>query len=387
MQEKKLSLEQLSNQHILLEFEKFYNRSPKIIFHFLMWFVFSALLFVYYRFDAKITYFECFIMTFRTIVDNMVIFYGFFYLIFPLIKRLQIKYFLLITCISIVASIYIWLIVNNLMFRLYHYFGWEIISGRFAGMIKIFANQNIAEIIGIRVILSNIILVLYILLPFFFVKILFEIVRSYNRNTQLQQQKMEIEIQNVNIEKDFLKSQLNPHFLFNTLNNLYGLSVKKDDSAPDVILNLSEMMSYTLYESNSEKATLEKELDFIRNYFELEKMRYPKDKNITLEMAGEDQTKGLYIAPLLTFTLIENAFKYGLKNLDNQFIKLKVKVENNVFFFALENDFEHSEIKKKFGGIGLENIRKRLHLLYRNQHDLKVITLENSFKVELKINL
>lgn len=387
MQENPFSKEQLSNQNFLQDFERFYNGSPKIIFHFMMWFFFSTLLFVYYRFDSKITYFECFLMTFRTFVSNAVIFYGFFYLIFPKIKKFRINNFLIITSILIPVSIYIWLIVNNSMFRLYHYLGWEIKTGRFAGIIKVFANQSIKEVIGLEVVLSNIMLVIYILSPFFFVKILFEIVRIYNKTTQLQQQKLEVEIQNVNIEKDFLKSQLNPHFLFNTLNNLYGLIVKKDDSAPEVVLNLSDIMSYTLYESNSEKVSLEKELDFIRNYFELEKMRYPRDKNIQLEILGDDQSAGLYIAPLLTFTFIENAFKYGLKNSANQFIDQKIKVENDIFYFVLENDFDKTEIKKEFGGIGLENIKKRLQLLYPNQHDLKITTLENSFKIELKINL
>nr|WP_305050716.1 histidine kinase [Elizabethkingia bruuniana] len=93
----------------------------------------------------------------------------------------------------------------------------------------------------------------------------------YNRTLKLQQQKMEVEIQNINMEKNFLKAQLNPHFLFNTLNNLYSLAIKKDNQTPEVILNLSEMMSYTLYESNTEKVSLDKELDFIKNYFELEK--------------------------------------------------------------------------------------------------------------------
>ncbi|WDF45174.1 sensor histidine kinase [Chryseobacterium sp. KACC 21268] len=387
MQENPFSKEQSSDQNFLQDFERFYNKSPKIIFHCLMWFVFSALLFVYYRFDSKITYFECFLMTFRTFVSNAVIFYGFFYLIFPKIKKFRINNFLIITSILIPVSIYIWLIVNNSMFRLYHYFGWEIKTGRFSGMIKVFANQSIKEVIGLEVVLSNIMLVIYILSPFFFVKILFEIVRIYNKTTHLQQQKLQVEIQNVNIEKDFLKSQLNPHFLFNTLNNLYGLIVRKDDSAPEVVLNLSDIMSYTLYESNSEKVSLEKELDFIRNYFELEKMRYPRDKNIHLEILGDDQIAGLYIAPLLTFTFIENAFKYGLKNSANQFIDQKIKVESDTFYFVLENDFDKTEIKKEFGGIGLENIKKRLQLLYPNQHDLKITTLENSFKVELKINL
>lgn len=352
-----------------------------------MWFVFSVLLFLNYHLEFQLSVFNSFILTLRSTLDNVVVFYIFFYLFIPNIISLDKKIAAGLLIVSIPVCVYIWLSVNYLLFSFYDYLGYEINAGAFKDLIRRNASQTFFQAIKFETVLSNTVLVIYTLSPFFFLKILFEIVRVYNRSTRLQQQKLEIEIQNINIEKDFLKSQLNPHFLFNTLNNLYGLSVKKDDSAPEVILNLSDLMSYTLYESNSEKVALEKELDFIKNYFELEKMRYPKDKNIELKIIGDDQISGLYIAPLLTFTFIENAFKYGLKNSENQFINQKIKIENDTFYFVLENDFDKTEINKEFGGIGLENIKKRLHLLYPNQHDLKISTSENSFKVELKINL
>lgn len=387
MQEKPLSKEQLPNLNFLQEFEKFYNKSQKIIFHILMWFVFSVLLFLNYHLEFELSAFNSFILTLRSALNNVVVFYIFFYLFIPKVISSDKKAVLILLILSIPVCVYIWLSANYLIFSLYHNLGYEINAGAFKDLIRRNASQTFFQAIKFETVLSNTVLVIYTLSPFFFVKILFEIVRIYNRSTRLQQQKLEIEIQNINIEKDFLKSQLNPHFLFNTLNNLYGLIVKKDDLASEVVLNLSEIMSYTLYESNSEKVALEKELDFIRNYFELEKMRYPKDKNIKLEILGDDEIAGLYIAPLLTFTFIENAFKYGLKNSDKQFINQKIKIENNMFYFVLENDFDKTETKKEFGGIGLENIKKRLQLLYPNHNDLKISTFENSFKVELKINL
>jgi len=352
-----------------------------------MWLVFSALLFLNYHLEFRLSVFNSFILTLRSTLDNAVVFYIYFYFFIPKIISLDKKAVLIFLILSIPVCVYICLSVNYLLFSFYDYLGYEINAGAFKDLIKRNASQTFFQSIKFETVLSNTVLVIYTLSPFFFIKILFEIIRIYNRSTRLQQQKMEVEIQNINIEKDFLKSQLNPHFLFNTLNNLYGLSVKKDDAAPEVILNLSDLMSYTLYESNSEKLPLEKELEFIRNYFELEKMRYPKDKNIELEITGDDQISGLYIAPLLTFTFIENAFKYGLKNIENQFITQKINIENDTFCFVLENDFDKTEIKKEFGGIGLENIKKRLQLLYPNQHELKISTFENSFKVELKINL
>lgn len=387
MQTEPTITESQSNQNILLEFEKFYNKSPKIIFHFLMWFVFSLLLFLNYYIELKLLVFEGLILTLRNAINNMVVFYIFFYLLVPKIFLLKRKTSIILLILSIPILVYIWMIVNHFMYVIYYHLGYEINVPVYKDIIKKNGSIGLMEAIPFKAVIGNAVLVIFTMLPFFFIKILFEIIKIYNRTTELQKQKLEVEIQNINIEKDFLKSQLNPHFLFNTLNNLYGLIVKKDDSAPEVVLNLSDIMSYTLYESNSEKLPLEKEIDFIKNYFELEKMRYPKDKNIQLEILGEEQTSGLYIAPLLTFTFIENAFKYGLKNSDNQFINQKIKIENDTFYFVLENDFDKTETKKDFGGIGLENIKKRLQLLYPNQHDLKISTFENSFKVELKINL
>ena len=203
---------------------------------------------------------------------------------------------------------------------------------------------------------------------------------------KFQKEKTEHEVKNINIEKDFLKTQLNPHFLFNTLNNLYGLTVKKSDLAPEVVLNLSEIMSYNLYESNTEKVSLEKELDFIRNYVELEKMRYSTEKDIQLKIEGEENALGLLIAPLLTFTLIENAFKYGLKS-KQPFINILIKIEKTAFSFIIENDAIFNENSNAYGGIGLENVKKRLQLIYPEKYEMNIGTENNIFTATLKIAL
>ena len=375
-----------SQVFLLFDFEKI-TYKKRLTLHFSMWLFLSVLLFLSYRIAYQLTLVNSLLLTVRMAVVNMFVFYSFFYKVLPFVLNSNKIKALFILLISFPLSVFCWLAITHFISLLYYHLGFEILNGELKGAIKMSADQSFLEAVSPKRMLSQSIIIISILSPFFFLKILFEIFKLYNRNLKLQKNKLEVEIQNINIEKDFLKSQLNPHFLFNTLNNLYGLSVKKDDSAPEVILNLSEIMSYTLYESNSEKVALEKELDFIKNYFELEKMRYPKDKNIQLEILGGNQLNGLYIAPLLTFTFIENTFKYGLKHSKNQFIDQKIKIENKTFYFVLENDFDKSEIKKEFGGIGLENIKKRLQLLYPNQHDLKISTFENSFKVELKINL
>ncbi len=116
-------------------------------------------------------------------------------------------------------------------------------------------------------------------------------------------------------------------------------------------------------------------------------MRYPADKNIQINISNEGCTSDLYIAPLLTFSCIENAFKYGLKSTEEQFILLDIKTENNTFYFQLENDVERINQDQSVGGIGLENMRKRLVLLYPEQHELQIENTGNRFKVTLKIVL
>ncbi|MDE5488141.1 sensor histidine kinase [Elizabethkingia meningoseptica] len=376
-----------SDKIATFDFDRFYTPKRRMLLHATMWLLFAVFLLLSYILAYEIPPFNSFILTCRMMLCNMAIFYIFFYIILPRIFEAGRAKAMILFILSIPVCIYLWLIITYLITLLYNSFGFDVPSGELKGIISKAAEQTFTQAIAFRRVLSQVIIVISILSPFFFVKILFEIFRMYNRTLKLQRQKMEIEIQNINMEKDFLKAQLNPHFLFNTLNNLYSLTLKKDNQAPEVILNLSDMMSYTLYESNTEKVTLTKELEFIRNYFNLEKMRYPADKNIRLNISGDVDAKGLYIAPLLTFSCIENAFKYGLKSTESSFIFLDIKVKDSLFYFQLENDVEQINDARKVGGIGLENMQKRLQLLYPGKHELQIEDVDHKFKVTLKIAL
>ncbi|WP_246022230.1 sensor histidine kinase [Epilithonimonas xixisoli] len=357
------------------------------MFHSLMWLSFAFLLFLSYRLAYQLTYFNSFILTLRMCVVNMIVFYIFFYLLLPKVLKLSFGLAIFYLIISLPVLIIFWLLSTYFFSITYHYLGFEILEGELKGAITASANQTFWEAISFSRIISQAIIFISLLSPFFFVKILFEISKLYSRTIKIQNQKNLLEIQNINIEKDFLKSQLNPHFLFNTLNNLYSLSLKKDNTVPEVILNLSDTMSYTLYESNSEKLELWKEIAFVKNYFELEKMRYSVDKKIHCEFPAETDCKGLKIAPLLTFTFIENAFKYGLKSKESAFLNLKIKIESGNFIFLIENDFEAIKNENSHGGIGIENVKKRLQLIYPNNFDLEILSSQNIFKVKLTINL
>jgi two-component system LytT family sensor kinase len=369
------------------DFEKFYTRQKRILLHSLMWASFATLLFLSYRIAYHLTDFNSSILTLRMVLVNMAVFYSFFYIAVPEIFKGSAGRAILLIIVAFPVFIAIWLLITYLFSIAYHAMGFEILTGELKGAIKGSASQTFFQAIAVSRMVSQAIIIISILAPFFFVKILFEISRLYNRTLNIQKQKASLEIQNINIEKDFLKAQLNPHFLFNTLNNLYSLSLRKDNLAPEMILNLSDTMSYTLYESNTEKVPLSKELEFIRNYAELEKMRYSGDKNIQFEFPSESACSGLYIAPLLTFTFIENAFKYGLKSKEAAFLSLRIEIKEGCFYFDIENDVEGMKERADFGGIGLENAKKRLQLLYPSKHELQIQNLERRFKVSLQLSL
>jgi LytS/YehU family sensor histidine kinase len=145
-------------------------------------------------------------------------------------------------------------------------------------------------------------------------------------------------------------------------------------------------MRYTLYDINVDFILIDKEVEFIENYFEMEKMRYPKDYNITLTIKND--SNNLKISPLLFFTFIENAFKYGLKS-ENPFLKIYIEIKEKKVYFAVENDTVMNQKKSNsiYGGIGIENAKKRLNLLYPQKHQIKIYHDEQKFSVKLNLDL
>lgn len=205
-----------------------------------------------------------------------------------------------------------------------------------------------------------------------------------------QQRKMnKLITQNMQSELDFLRSQINPHFLFNTLNSLYALTLKKDDRAPSIVLQLSDMMRYMLYESNEQKVALSKEIEYIKNYLELEKLRHGPNVDIEFEMVGE--VKDQKITPLLFIPFIENCFKHGVnKSLEKSFVKLRLKVEKSKIWFTIMNSIPVDVVpieSVQVGGIGLSNIRRRLKLLYPGDHHLEIREQDKEYIVNLTLFL
>ncbi len=199
----------------------------------------------------------------------------------------------------------------------------------------------------------------------------------------------EIERENVESELRALKAQINPHFFFNTLNSIYSLSLDKSEKAPELILKLSELMRYILYETRDDYVSMERQLDFLQNYIYLEQLR--TDEKIKIEMEIKGEHTELMIAPLLFVPFIENAFKHVVKEKDNpSFIRISFDLSDpGKLSFSVKNK-KYSSSGQANGnneGIGLANVRKRLNLLYPSKHVLEISDPGDVFEVMLTLEL
>lgn len=190
-------------------------------------------------------------------------------------------------------------------------------------------------------------------------------------------------IEKLQTEVNYLRSQVNPHFLFNALNNLYALTLQKSDLAPNVVLKLSAIMEYMLYESDAAFVPLEKEVLYLSNFLELEKLRQGAETDIQLHVEGD--TGKCMIPPFLLLPLVENAFKHGISRaLDNAYLHIDIGVKEGTEI-RIANNKPPLPVFKKNGGIGLSNLQKRLDLLYPGKHLLTIDETTDRYVVLLKL--
>lgn len=182
-----------------------------------------------------------------------------------------------------------------------------------------------------------------------------------------------------------LKSQVNPHFLFNTLNNLYGLALEKSDQTPGLILKLSDMLRYTIYQGEKDQVLLSEEVNYLNDFIQLQQIRYHKPVNIIFDHCLDNS--GAMISPLLLLILVENAYKHGVEKLTEEaFIHIKLEVKDEYMVFDIKNNFDESEKPAK-SGIGLQNLTKRLQLTYPDAFRLNITAEHNLYSVQLTMKL
>ena len=212
----------------------------------------------------------------------------------------------------------------------------------------------------------------------------------YNLIQRIKQQKKmgEIQLENLKTEINYLRAQINPHFLFNTLNNLYGLALEKSDKTPEIIMRLSKMMDYMLYESEDATVYLRKDIENIQNYVEIERIRQGNNAVIQFSVQGEPGT--LKIVPLLLLPLVENGFKHGVnKQIKDAFLDVHLSLQDHSIELKVANNYKENDRIRPDGrtGIGLNNLRRRLELFYPGRYELSAARKDSKFEAFLKIAL
>ncbi len=210
------------------------------------------------------------------------------------------------------------------------------------------------------------------------ITVVYRLVESQKKLAEIAEERTKAELQ-------YLKNQINPHFFFNTLNNLYGLSLAKSDKTSEVVMKLSELMSYMLYDTQQSSVPLAKELNYIRNYIELEEVRFDGRFNCNVSIEG-DIVK-VSIPPMLLLPFVENAFKHGVNTSSaGAWINVKVRVDQKELNFVVENSVGEKKARTK-GGLGIENVKRRLELLYPKLHDLNYGETDEGYKITLLLKL
>ncbi|MES2829373.1 MAG: histidine kinase [Bacteroidota bacterium] len=295
--------------------------------------------------------------------------YSFLFIVVPLYKKPQkLRYWL--TFLSVVLF---WYLMQTLLFSLIYHS---------APVQPSNADNSLMGIAGRHY--SNYLIFFSIFIAFFYFVDIYEQQKGLKQLEQYKTQK-------ITLESSFLKSQINPHFLFNTLNNIYALSLKKSDQTQVIIERLESLLHYMLYECKSELVPLENEFTFTDSYIALEKLRHKDDQcAVTVNINGDIKNKR--IAPLLLINFLENAFKHGTKtSFGKSWINLDVDVTENIVHFKLQNSKPFNLVGQAIsdykGGIGLKNVKRRLQILYPQRHQLQINSFKDRFEIDLTINI
>ena len=330
--------------------------TKRILWHVLFWIAATGYLMIAFRGRSESGW-DFFIITLRYLPAHIFFVYSSIYFLLPelLFKKKYVLFSISLLVIIFVCAVYIRFIDTSV------YHSNEGFTDRRLFLRTIFGNFNLCGI-----------------------AIAIKLFKSWYSEREAKQQAEKAELLS---QLQLLRSQVHPHFLFNTLNNLYSLTINNSPDSSAVVLKLSAMLRYMLYECNVGAIPLESEIDMLRNYISLEQIRYGDRLEMSINITGDIKDK--MIAPLLLLPFLENCFKHGAsKQIGQCWINMDLAVEGNTLYLKLvngsSNDGDEQQINE---GIGLTNVQKRMNLLYPNAHKLKLIPGEDTFTVSLELEL
>jgi two-component system, LytTR family, sensor kinase len=328
--------------------------SVHIIFWFCVWFFF----FFYYKRYSEINSY-----TFGASLINLIVaittVYTFNYHLIPniLLKNKKRKFFAF-AFVTIVMFFYIQLLLTLLL-----------VVKQLSDGYRLFP-----EMLDIVMLFFNLFFVVFIAIA----------IKLYKRWNEKDFQEQKVQKEKVEAELQMLKTQINPHFLFNTLNSIYMLAMKQSEQTANTVLKLSDILDYILYRIDTPKIAISNEIKIIEDYIELEKIRF--SNRVDLNFDTDFKKKGIKIPPMLIIPFIENAFKHGVaKSIEKSWIKISIKESGGILNIIIANSKVQNKFKDKTGGIGLVNVRKRLNLLYEEKYQLDIFEKQLQYIVSLSI--
>lgn len=220
----------------------------------------------------------------------------------------------------------------------------------------------------------------------FVISFVYRMVLNRIRAERLQKERLAVQLQ---AELKFLRTQISPHFLFNVLTNMVSLARKKSDKLEESLIMLSGIMRYMLYDTEGKKVALIKEIEYLENYIQLQALRFGQEVRIISQLSRPAEDKQYVIEPMLLIPFVENAFKHGVTHLEAPQIHISLTVQDDVLFFEVRNHYQsqHKTVHERSSGIGLENTKQRLELLYKEKYALKTNADNNLFCIQLTLKL
>jgi len=340
------------------------NTGLRILTHIIFWVAYIMFFYLQYRFYSKDfnSTAAIYSLTLTALVDILAAYFTVYFLLPRLLFKRKYVLFALLFLVSAAIAI----IIQRVLF---YYVSYPIIYGESVEKLGTFWRIN----------------PFYSFFNIYTVVSLFAAIKLLKYWYKNQTLKTELENKNKTSELALLRSQLNPHFLFNTLNNIDALISSDQEKASDAVIKLSEIMRFTLYDANNDRVALEKEISFLESFISLQQLRLKNPYFV--KFANEVNCKSMLIAPMLFIPFVENAFKHGLKNIVAPGIEISLNCDDGNINFEVVNRYSLHEIQNKdtTSGIGLVNTKKRLELLYPKKHKLEIRKSDGIFKVNLTI--
>ena len=342
------------------------KNTKSVFLHFLFWIAvwfFFVYFFSYNSTDIEyVTWFASFLLPVTMITS-------YFMILFLIPKYLLTKKYLLFTLYSFYTFVFsTYLIVITIFISFFF-----------------LSNLQIANMPPMsRNYIFVLILVYLVVAIISFVSMLNHNFKTLSKNKELETKILETQLQSIEQELGYLKKQIHPHFLFNTLNTIYGFALKQSQKTPELILKLSNLLDYILYQENKPKVSLKEEILHIKEYIELEKIRF--QDTLKISFSSNEIAEEIQVAPMLFIPFVENAFKHG--SLIDGFLNVEIEITQSEkqLEFSIRNTVLNDNSKEEHKGIGLKNIKKRLEMLYQNNYKLNVENKNNWFLVNLEIS-